>query len=195
MATCRKIVTGGLQLLGAYAGGEDPSDDDVQTGMSALQSMFLAWVNSGMFGRLRDIYVTADYTAKEGERVTAATGVTVTVPTIINNESSWPYGFCGSVPQRTPRDLALIEVSQDGAATDYLYDRNGWVTINNLGLDDECPLSERGERGLMGCVAFELAGDFNMAVQPNVARLSSQFRTMLSLKYGSTQDPTPVEYL
>lgn len=195
MATCRSIVTGGLQLLGVYGGGEDPSAEDVATGMSALQSLFDAWVNSGMFGRLNDIYVTADYTAKEHDRVTAATGVTVTIPTVINNQSCWPWGFTGSVPQRAPRDLSVIEVSQDGAGTVHLYDRHAWVVINALTLDSECPLSTRGERGLMGCLAFQLQGDFNMQAQPNVVRLASQFRTMISVKYGSTQDPTPVEYM
>jgi hypothetical protein len=184
MATCRSIVTGGLQLLGVYAGGEDPSDVDVNTGLSALQSTFNGWVNSGMFGRLTDKYVTANYTAKEGERITAATGVTVTLPTTIT---------CWSTT-RTPRDLSCIEVKDDSGLKVYIYDRTGWVQINNLSLDAECPLSTRGERGLHGVIAFETAGDFNMPVQPNVARLSSQFRAMLSMKLGSTQDPTPVEY-
>lgn len=183
MATCRDIVTGGLRLLGVYGGGEDPSSDDAETGLIALQSMYDAWVNSGMFGTLNDVYTATNYTAKELDRVIGAIGVVVTIPPTITD--------CGTV--RAPRDLALIEVSAPTRAV-WLYDRTGWIQIDALTADSTAPLSLRGQRGLMACLAIDAAGDFNMPITPTVARLASQFRAMISLHLGSTKDRAPLEY-
>ncbi len=183
--TCRDIVTGALQLLGAYGGNETPSSVDQDSGMIALQSIYDGWVASGMFGRLKSVYQTSDYTANEGELVTTPSGVAVTLPTTVLDSCS---------NARAPRDLSLIEIRGDTRAV-WLYDRPGWVQIDALALDDDAPLATFGQRGLMACLAVTVAGDFNMQVTPSIARLASQFRGLISLKLMSTQDPSPVEYM
>lgn len=187
MVTCRDIAAGALQLLGAYGGNEEPSAEDGDTAMLGMQSMYDTWVFSGMFGRLDDVYKTSDYTAKERERITVPNGVIVTIPDTVRSNC-----FYGSL--RAPRDLSVIEVF-DGSLAVWLFDRNAWVRIDGLTLDSEAPLASRGTRGLQACLAVTLAGDFNMQITPSIARLSGQFKTALSMKLGSTQDPAPVDYM
>lgn len=187
MTTCRDIVTGALQLIGAYGGNETPTAADMATGMLQVQSLYDGWVNSGMFGRLNDVYTPSNYTAKEQDRVNVAAGAVCTLPDTVLSST-------GTL--RKPRDLTLIEIfdtDTDGLAT-WLYDRNAWVKLNGLTLDSAAPLAGRGVRGLQACVGVNLTGDFNMPLTPSLTRLASQFRTMISMKLGSTQDPTPVSY-
>lgn len=185
MPTCRDIATDALQLIGAYGGGEAPSAEDADAAQIALQSLYDGWVNSGMFGRAKDVYAAADYTANEGERVTPAAGVTVTLPVTLR-------GSDGVL--RAPRDLSMIQVAGTAFVTS-VYDLNAWVSLTSLTPDSVAPLSQRSRRGLASCLAYLIAGDFNMPMTPSITRAAAQFRMAISIKMGSTQDPTPVEYM
>jgi hypothetical protein len=84
MTTVRDIITFGLKLARITSPGEDPTDDEAADGLFALQGMFDAWVNDGMFGRLTDVYKEEAYEAAEWERVVSTS--TVTRPTTITND-------------------------------------------------------------------------------------------------------------
>lgn len=185
MTTCRDMGTSALQMLGVYGGNETPSAADAQVALDQLQSLLTGWVHSGMFGRLNDYHAVSDYTAKEFDRVVADASVVVTLPsTVLGSDGVY----------RKPRDITVIEISDDTGRNTWIWDRDAWVALNGLAFATDCPLAWRGIRGFAACLAVNLSGDFTMPLTPSVTRLASQFRGMISMKLGSTQDPTPVSY-
>jgi len=185
MATCRDMGASALQLIGAYGGNETPSAADAQVALDQLQSMLTGWVHSGMFGRLNDVYRPTDYVAKELDRVVADAGVAVLLPsTVLGSDGNY----------RKPRDLTVIEISDDSGRNTWIWDRDAWVKLNDLAFESVCPLAWRSPRGFAACLGVNLSGDFNMPLTQSLTRLASQYRTMISMKLGSTQDPSPVSY-
>jgi len=185
MTTCRDLGTSALRMIGVYGGNETPSAADAQIALDQLQSMLTGWVHSGMFGRLNDHHAATDYTAKEFDRVVADAAVVVTLPvTVLGSDGVY----------RKPRDLTAIEISDDSGRNTWIWDRDAWVSLSGLAFADDCPIAWRSPRGFAACLGVNLTGDFNMPLTPALTRLASQFRTMISMKLGSTQDPTPVSY-
>ncbi|SLK03745.1 hypothetical protein [Novosphingobium mathurense] len=186
MATCRDVVSKAYRLAGIVALGDDPTADEADLGMEALQSMFDTWVSGGMFGRLTDVYKTAAYTALEGERVQTSGSPTITIPTTYAED-----GQAGT--DRPPYDLALIEVQDGSTRNRWLYDRSGWVDLVGLTLNSTCPLADRGLNGFAACLAEEIAGPFGDI--PARLRLSaSGFRQAISYKLGSTRPARTAQY-
>jgi hypothetical protein len=191
MATCLDIITNAMKLARIISPGETPDADEATDGMSCLQSLYDGWRIGGMFGRLEDVYLTADDTAKEGKRYYVAAGVTLTDATnAITDE-------CGNT--RQPRDLTMYEaLLSDGTHSAKLYDRTGWVNLLSLAETDTAPLSSRGEMGLGACLALSGAfaamfGDTATA-NPDVQRLAALFLASVSLKRGSTEDRAKADY-
>jgi len=188
MPTCRDIITYALRQAKVLASGEELSDEEAADGMVALQSLYDLWLSSGMFGRLTDVYASADYEAKERERVTAPSGVAVTIPASVTDDCS------GST--RAPWDLSIIETVVDGVRLVKLYDRTAWVDLLDLELSDEAPLASRSAFGLAAALAT--SGAFLTMFAGQISRettaLARSFTTALSLKLGSTQLRSYVEY-
>jgi hypothetical protein len=174
MATCREIISFGLRLARVYAPGEDPDAETMSDGLFTLQGMFDQWVAEGMFGRLTDVYKTEAYEAKEGERVVSTS--TVTTPSTIDDGDT-----------RAPYDLSLIEAIESGERTVYLYDRTGWVEIQGLALDNDCPLSTRGKDGLAAAFALRFVDMFGGAITPALASFGRKFMGSIAAKQGTTQ--------
>lgn len=179
--TCRSVIKRSMQHLGSLNVGEDPTDNEAQDFMVSLQSLYDGWVTAGMFGTLTDVLITADYTAKENERITG--NFTVTVPSTVT---------CEGVA-RTPRDLSLIETF-DTVRKVYLFDRNAWVQIDSLTLNSTAPLSARSFVGLSACLAAFIADELGKPLGQGTTRLASQFRAQISMKLGSSQDRAPGEF-
>jgi hypothetical protein len=185
MTTCRQIITMCLRQGKVLAAGVDPDPSEADDGMVALQGLYLLWLSTGLFGRLTDVYSASDYTASEGERVTAPAGVTITIPDTVTDTID------GTT--RAPRDLACIETIIDGARTVKLFDRTGWVDLLDLTLDSTAPLAERSQFGLAAALGLHggLLQGFNGVPQPMLARA---FVLQLSYKLGSTRDRAAAEY-
>lgn len=177
MTTVRDVVKLALQQARVVGIGRDPKASEAEAGLTAFQSMLDQWVANGMFGRLTDVYETANYTASEGERVIAPTAITVTFPTSLDDECN------GGT--RAPYDLSLIETVLNGTRVVKLYDRTGWVNLLGLTLGSNAPLAGRGLAGLAACVARSYAEMFGAQLGPNTMALALQFQGMISHKFGT----------
>jgi hypothetical protein len=192
MATCLDVITYAMRALALLASGETPSSQESEDGLVALQSFYDEIVMSGMFGRLEDIYLTADDTAEEGKRYFLAAGITLTEPTIILAADT------DDGEDRQPRDLSLYESLTDtGTLSRRLYDRTGWVDLLDLSLTDVAPLSGRGAMGLAAAVACSGGFSDMFGAEPGPALLarSQRFLSSLSHKLGSTRDRLAAEYM
>jgi hypothetical protein len=181
MATCRDIIARAMQTAGIIPIGGQPTGKEAEHGQIVLQGIYDGWATGGMFGRLADVYVTDDYTAKEGERV-FADGATVTLPETVDVE--------GGV--RVPRDLAQISVN-DGTWRHFVW-TGAWTELTGLELGDVAPLAERDEYGFACLLASYLAPAFGTEVSGMTMRRGMTFQGSLSYKLGSTQDNTGSEY-
>lgn len=192
-STCLDVVTSALKLARVLGSGGVPKAAEAADGLACLQSLYDGFVADGMFGRLEDVYLTADDTAQEGKRYRLASGVTLTEPTTISAEDS------ADGTERAVRDLALYEkVDSAGNRTVRLYDRTQWVNLLDLASETVAPLSSRGAMGLAACLATSGAfaamfGD-TATMNPDVRAMSNRFRASLSYKLGSTQDRRKAEY-
>ncbi len=186
MPTVADIITRALRKVRVYAAGETPSDDDMLDGLDELQNLYEQWGANGMFGRLADVAVSADYEASPNERITASGSGIITIPTSIRVYDE----------DKPPFDTAFIEVVDTVAATvtRYLYESGAWVELGNLGLADEAPLSGKGRGGLSACLAVALSEEFGASIGPMVMRQAASFKTGLSMKYGSDALRSAPEY-
>jgi hypothetical protein len=185
MATCNDIIRRALQMTSIVALGEVPTADEAEFGMEALQSMYDAWVEGGMFGRLKDVYKTEDYEAQEQERVIAPSGVTVTLPVTVESVEG----------DRAPREMSCIVTIINGVQVSRIYHKGAWLTLNSLDVSDEAPLSDRGAFGLAASLALMIAETFQRgAVSASVASMARQFIGGVSLKLGATARPSETVY-
>lgn len=202
VATCRDIVTYAMRQARILGVGRTPKGAEAEEGMVALQSFYDELRTNGMFGKLKDTYLTADATAQEGRRYYVPAGVTLTdatndyVPECSDDygcSSDWSEDDCdygSSISStRQPRDLALYEVvKSDGTQTVKLYDRTQWVDLLDLDLDSAAPLASRSAYGLAAalCISGGFVSVFGGQPSQTVAALGARFIGGLSAKYGST---------
>lgn len=184
MPTCNDIITRALNMTGIVALGEVPDAAESEFALEALQSMYDAWVEGGMFGRLTDVYKTVDYEAKEQERVITP-AATITLPTVIASVEG----------DRAPRELSCIVTIVGGVQTSNIYHRGAWLDLNGLALTDEAPLADRGAFGLSAALALMIAETFRQGVvSASVANAARQFTGGVSLKLGATPRPSETVY-
>lgn len=183
MTTCRDIITHGMKLARILSPGEPAQAEEAADGLFVLQGMFDAYANGGMFGRLTDVLKDSDYEAKEWERVVSS--ATVTLPATIGEGTE----------ERPPYDLAAIEKVESGVRSFWIYDRSGWVRIDNLTLDTICPLAARGRDGLAAAFAVRFVGLFGDGlVSPEIQLLGRQFIGSLASKLGTERRPVQTVY-
>lgn len=181
MVTTRDIITRALQQAGIVPLGRTPAAKESEAGLFALQGMYEGWVTNGMFGRLKDVYKTEDYTAEVGDRI-FADGATITLPDTIEVD-----GF-----DAVPHDLGAVSIN-DGTWRHWIWD-GAWTEISGLTLDSTAPLAGRDREGLSSCLAGYLSEGFGTEVGPRTSLRGARFESGLALKFGSTQDATAPDY-
>lgn len=189
MATCRDIITDALKMT-LRESGLEPSPDEAEDGMNALQSFYDGLVFGGMFGELEDVYLDTDDIAEEGKRYFIPSGITLTAATS-------EYVDANGVT-RQPRDLAIYEtVTAAGVRSVKLYDRTQWIELTGLTLGSDAPLSVRGRFGLAAALAISPAFAAMFAdtatLNPDIRRAGSMFIGRL-MDPASTQDRSGAEY-
>jgi hypothetical protein len=189
MATCLETVANAMRMSKVLGIGKEPKAAEAELGMSCLQGLYDMWLTNNMFGRLTDVYLTADDTAEEGKRYYIPLGITLTAATssIVDPDGN----------TRQPRDLSCYEtLTSTGTRAVKLYDRTAWVNLLDLGLSDIAPLSGRGATGLAAALASygALAAAFGADPGPQVGVLAATFMAGLSYKTGSTRDKIKAEY-
>ena len=192
MATCRDIVTLGLKQARVVGVSDTPSASEADVGMTVLQSLYRSWFDSGEFGRLTDVYKAADYTAQEQERITAETGVTVTLPTTYSITSG-KYGD-GTGQRRAPYELAAIAVVKDGAELSYIWDGSAWIELNSLALGDNAPLAKYNEAGLSAFYALHYAETFGAQIGPGTKKLADRFISAMRTRRNRANPRATAEF-
>lgn len=202
MATCLDIITLAMKQCRILPSGGTPSSAETTDGMTALQSLYDEWRTGGMFGALRDCYITADADAQEGHRYYVPAGVTLTdatndyVPQFGDAYSECDYAS-GIGYTRQPRDMALYEsVTSTGTHKAKLYDRTAWVDLLGLATTDTAPLADRNASGLAACLATSggFMDMFGAQPGPGTVALAQHFLRNVMGKIGSTQDNSGAEY-
>lgn len=210
MATCRDVTTLALKKLQVIASGETPTAAESADALVALQGLLDGWCRDGMFGRLRDVHVTADYTAREFQRIRVDAG-TVTIPTLFPvSQDGDDYGFQPAQPDadqladdqlpdpnnRPPRNRSVV-VTVDPAGTwatwFYEGDIGEWVELQALTLNDTCPLSRVDADGLASQLALAVADQFGVEPKPWTIAKAARFRSLLSNRADSTRRETPMQ--
>lgn len=215
MTACRAILTDALASLAELASGDNPTADELNTGLIALQDIVLA-IHEGR-GALADIDVAAaTYVAGEDQRLRIEVGATVTVtlpasvpgylyidpddygfipPTLIPAQGS--TGPADGIQYRQPRDGSRVEVVGAAQAL-YFYraDVNQWLPAYGLSTDAESPLNRRYDGHLAALTAERLVDSFPAAtLTPTLARRAGRARLALFTRPGAARDPVIADYL
>jgi hypothetical protein len=192
MSTVLEIISAAYRRSGVIGAGVviDATKKDV--GLERLQALYKDMAE-GLFGRQEDTLLTSAtaYTAQEFERVINTAGAVVTLPTTVNDV------FQDGSQKRPPVDGCVITVvvpGQDPTMNIYDANRAQWMNLNNLGLTDYAPLSNRWEDGLKNLLAVLLADDVGLPVGPVLAKRAGSARLSIASRYGSKRRTTPVEY-
>lgn len=201
MATNLDIIKRAMKKLHVLASGANPTSAQAADGMSALQALIVELIGQGSLGRLNDVLATSDYTARECDRIQAASGVTVTLPTTITASScdDWypNYGCEGSDYPRPPYDRSpVVVVDSDGAATYSVWCayKGAWVTINGLTQQGDFPFADYLEDGFAAMLAERLSDDYDTELGAQTAKQAGNCRLMLSTKYDSVKQPVRALY-
>lgn len=177
--------------------------------------MYMALIDSGAFGRLRDVIPIADYTACENERVFRQNAgcTSITLPETVPVDPLRSYGYWNyetdpwgplhtstvNWQQRPPRDCSVIVINDafTGATTTYLYDGSQklWKAIDQLGLDDEAPLSQRNPDGFASLLAMSLVDEFGGDMPAATARSGVGFQSGLTTRFSMPRTVAQGVYL
>jgi hypothetical protein len=182
MASVRDAVTRALQRAKVVALGKDPKSAEATLALETFQSMLDGWVEDGMFGSLCSVYETANYTAKENERVIAPSAITVTKPTTISNEGN-----------RAPWELACIVTILNGTQTNYVYTKGAWLSLTGLTLDSALPFENYGRSGLEALLATKLVETFGGQPSPFLVNEGRKFQGRIMFKGGERREPVVVD--
>lgn len=189
MATVRRVATAAARKIGVSSEGQptlQPYDMDV--GLEILSGIYDHMMATGDFGRLTDVKVEADYTAKEFERITntTATDVTITLPATIED-------VCVEGDERIPYDLCPVVVVDPttGVPSNYIYDAivGDWVALFDLTLDSEAPLSTRGMDNLACVLAAAWADERGGQVGELTRARAATFFSTIRQRNGSDRRP------
>lgn len=212
MATCRAIENTALRKLGVLGAGREPRDAERNDAHTGLQALYRSMINAGAFGRLRDVVPTgSDYTARENERVFRNGDVTleVTLPELVPicDGPPRPYDQEYAVysdqttdrNMRPPRDcsVVVIEDAFTGDVADFIYDGDlkKWVSIYDLAIDDNAPLSRRDELGLSSLLAMSISDQFGGALTDSTVGAGRLFQSGLVNRWSMPTRAIPGQYM
>lgn len=213
MTTARDITNGALRKIGKLAGGREPRTQDSSDALEALRGLYRQLINSGAFGRLRDVVPTgAAYTAGENERVFRNSDATLTIdlPELVRRdqpcgplpydeeETHYPDGVVDNA-MRPPRDCSVVVISDAFTAqtVHYIYDgqQKLWTPLDGLELDDTAPLSARDPEGLKCLLAMQIVDEFGGQLGDMTARMGANFQSALITRFSSAATAGRTEYI
>lgn len=186
--TVRDIITGAIVELGALALGDTPPAEEADRGLTILQALYLEAVENGKFGRVTDYLATDDYEAEEQQRV-FADGFTITLPDTVEDEID--------LEDRKPRDLAMIQVVDDGADPQIsIYDahQGAWVRLDSLTLNSDAPLAQRNRHGFECALARRLASSLQRPVPQGTDAYANGLSAAIANRYSAPRTTTQPDY-
>ncbi|KQS01501.1 hypothetical protein ASG11_17765 [Sphingomonas sp. Leaf357] len=171
LMNCLDLISRALRRIGVLAAGTAPSDIEANDALDVLSAIYLRLITEGVFGTLRDVVPTGDYTAGENERVIRSNGMVgvISLPDTIND--------CGR--DRAPLDgsLVIISDSYTDETEAWLYDGavKSWVLLTELTLTDTAPMSNRDPLGLVCTLATELADEYGQQASDIIRMNAARF--------------------
>lgn len=205
MAACSAIINRALRKLGRLGAGRDARTNDAQDALDVLRGMYSSWISSGAFGRLSDAIAKGDVTAHGNQRIIREvdSDATITLPLYVSTVppyylppygALWPWVIANNANNfdynaKPPRDCSPVVIidQNTGTAQTWVYDGTikVWVSIDDLTLDSEAPLSHGDPDGLAAELAVQCADQFAADVQPTTQMASARFRQMLTHRFSS----------
>jgi len=184
MTTCRDIIALAYRFSRLISLDERPEGAEAVIGLDILQSMYDGWFAAGEFGILNDVYVSSDYTAYEGDRVTRSADEVITLPETYIDESPSYYPhryhdyYYTNGKERPAFDFSAIEIV---GLSRNIRDNGVWVNINDLTLDSPAPLTSLGKTGLAACLAVENTDFFGGDISPSTVIKANRFIAALRI--------------
>lgn len=217
MTTCRDVLAEALRSFKALAPGDDPTVDELNSGLVAIQNLLLDLHEAR--GPLIEVDVSADYTAGENQRVRVQNGytVTITLPNSVQDfglPAPYDYGFRPStdyplgsanaadgITTRPPADGSRIEVVGQAVGTVpglYFFraDTDDWILASGLSIDSTLPLNGRYVSHLGALVAERLIETWPGGYEPTpglMKRIARANSTLL-VRPGNTRQPVTASY-
>ena len=167
MSTIREVLTQAIRYTRAYALGDTPAANEMDAALEDAQSYFLTFP----IRKLKPVLVSANYTAKENERIANSSGspITVTLPETITENGT----------ERSPYNGALVEVA-GGARSIYIAELGEWMTLTSLTLASENPFGPTHDMNVAAMIAARIAGTvFQREAPADVMALANQARTSI----------------
>lgn len=200
------LVRSALRKLGALPSGAEIEASEGVEALGSLRQMYLEMVGGGMFGRQCDVYVPAnssDFTASDrGRRYTVDSlqGIAITLPDAVQDTwYRWDYGREWLPPQvnvepalsgtRPPLDGAVVtaaSLSKDETRT-FVYDSSlaRWISLQDLEMTSDAPLSTRYGDGLACLLAIRLAPEYDQDPAGAVIVGAATARSMMANRWDS----------
>lgn len=189
--TCLDVVSRALQMLKVLPAATQADADQAEDGMTALQGLISHMAETGSFGALTDVVLTADAEAGENERVSGA--FAVTLPAIIYDECTGET--------RKPIDRCIVGIAADVVTVDalavtgpqtWLYDATlaEWVALHDLELSGDCPLGSRFFEGLAAMLAMQVSDDYSAELSQRI--VDSAQRGNVAIKRKDPRRTAPV---
>ena len=198
MTTCRDVVGEAFAILGVVALGGNPTADELDAGLRAIEGIVLDLHNAR--GPMIDVDVVEDLIATENQRlrIQAGSTVEVTLPNSIVISVGVGCGFLtppsivtavGSLSpadgenSRPPRDGTRVEiVGTTQALYFYRADTNAWILASPLSIDGPLPLNERYDGALAALVAERLSNVVGVAPTPAMIKRIARGNAALMLQ-------------
>lgn len=201
MATCREIITAAYRragILGRHVSA--PSAQDAARGLEILQDWYEGLIGSGAFGRQCDVAVTADYSAREQDRITLSStdAITVTFPDTVTD--TWFTPCCWLTTSSGPRpcrDGSIITIGDLFSTTRFAYVYDGayaaWTPFHGLTLDSWAPLSVRYAKGIKANLAALLADEVGIPITPLLALEAKSGVAAMLLRFDGPRRDTVMQ--
>jgi hypothetical protein len=189
MTTVLDVIKRARRKLKVYDRAEELDTLDAEEGLESFKDFLKGLVATGALGKLTPVIISADYTAGENERIvnTSATPWVITLPQVIEADLTDPDS---EDEDRPPRERAIVEIAGDNPVT-WIYEARlgGWVSIQDLELTSEAPLSAAFGDELICRFALQIA-DENSA-EPGPVTIASARRFMRAIT-ASNDAPRPI---
>jgi len=214
MASAKSVITLALSKIGVAGAAKAPRQADLDLGLTTLQALYRYLISSGALGRARPVIPTADYTARENDRVYRNNGHVgeITLPDVIVDRhdcsDSIYYDDYTSGP-RQPRDGAFVIINDanTGNTAEWVYEAytNRWISVDDLSLQEreevrdadgnlvyvrptsEAPLSTRDMNGLAALLSTKLADHYEATPSALTIRDALNWQAGLSNGFGEPE--------
>jgi hypothetical protein len=206
MTTNLDIIKRAMKKLHVLSSRAEPSEGQAFDGLAQLKCLVFELIGQGSLGRLNDVLATSDYTAREFDRVSYPTGVTITLPTSLSaSNDTWDYGFtdidynanlCGNWTgnDRPPLDRTpIVKInSTTGIATYYVWCayKAAWVDITTITEQSDFPFAVYLEDGFAALLAERWVDDWDQTLGNETKRQANLCRFMLSQRPDSASRNT-----